>query len=806
VVARPAVRPPAAKRAARRLTLFTALVMAALWLGAGAASAMDVTVLDAPYNAAGDGVTNDRPAIQQAIDDVSAAGGGIVALTGPHTYLTGDLELKDGVTLFLAADAVLKQSTSPADYLHTPSFGRAKLSGIPFDTWADTNVPLVFAHNASNVAVTGFGRIEMSSTPLDSTTIMEHAIGFSNVSHFTIADVTIAGAMAYNVTIRNSDHGEINHVTTTDPAATNSDGISLMNSSFMFIHDNHLTTLDDGIVVWASYKDPRASSWWDSDTPRPSHDIEVVFNDVNVLAPAGARGFALLGWTQDAPDASQVEISRLNVHDNRFVAPVPLAALTGDPFHGGPRKTPTKDLRFVRNLWFSSNGGELTSDLKEVATTDFTSDDPSLYNFSVIGDELVNGDFDGQNAFSTEVGTSFWSTEGGAVSGSDDVGQPGGRYGEIHDFPGGYAGIYQGIVLTPGTYTFSASVQSSDVNARLFAIRASGSLDVMASTRFNTPTWERKSLTFTVTETDTYRFGIDNLASGGGPDSFARIDSATLARAGSPDPDPDPDPDPNPDPDPDPDPTGAFPNASNTGWQHTGVTLTPMACPANGVIEIERPGTVIDGADISCEVLVKADDVTIRRSRVQLEDDRVGIHTTDEIHNLRIEDTEIIGAPGCDVAIGFQGWSGVRLNIHGCGDGVRAEGDNVLEDSWIHDYWDGVINGQVPDDPPHHDGVQTISGSNVTLRHNRIDNPHSQTSCILIGGERGSPSNWLVEDNLLNGGNWTIFLDPKGTNRVFRNNTFTRAHVFGPGDLHGEFEWVNNRYTDGELIVEEPRP
>jgi len=90
----------------------------------GSAFALDVSVLNPPYNAAGNGTTNDRVAIQNAINDVNAAGGGTVNLPGVHTYLTGDLSLKTNVTLNINANAVLRQSQSTADYAHAPTRGR----------------------------------------------------------------------------------------------------------------------------------------------------------------------------------------------------------------------------------------------------------------------------------------------------------------------------------------------------------------------------------------------------------------------------------------------------------------------------------------------------------------------------------------------------------------------------------------------------------------------------------------------------------------------------------------------------------
>jgi hypothetical protein len=97
--------------------------------------------------------------------------------------------------------------------------------------------------------------------------------------------------------------------------------------------------------------------------------------------------------------------------------------------------------------------------------------------------------------------------------------------------------------------------------------------------------------------------------------------------------------------------------------------------------------------------------------------------------------------------------------------------------------------------------VQTTGGSNITVRHNRIDNPHAQTSCLMVGGEYGSPSNILIEGNYLNGGNYTIYLDPKGTNRVIRD-TFTKTYVCGPAALAGRYTWQHNRYTDGSPLKE----
>jgi hypothetical protein len=509
-------------------------VTASLWVGVASAAALEANVLNAPYNAKGNGTTNDRAAIQSAINAVAEAGGGKVILPKAHIYLTGDLVLKSKVTFDLETGAVLKQSQTPGDYLHEPKKGRTiegrTIEGRPikFDTFLDQNFPLLYAGKATEVTINGGGEIEMTNSGADEKSVLLDSIGMFEVTHFVISNVTISNSSGYNVALRDSEFGEVKNVTTTKPASINSDGISMMDSSHLEVFKNNLTTLDDGIYVWASLKDPRKSEWWNSDTPRPSTDINVFENVVNNESTNGSHGFLFINWTGAEEDASQVEIARLNVHNNTFKATFPLGALVGDPYHPGP-KTPTKDLTFQNNKLEIVGSGEIPEEeLKEMGTTDLNADS-SVYAFDQASNKtgILNNDFDGHNAFPAEKATSFWSTEGKASAPETAVGQPSGKYGQITGFNEGYSGIYQGVFLEPGTYTFRAATQSSGAAVRFFAIRASN-LEVMASTSITNTKWETKSIKFTVTTAGNYRLGIDDQGAGGAAGSFGRIDNTEL--------------------------------------------------------------------------------------------------------------------------------------------------------------------------------------------------------------------------------------------------------------------------------------
>lgn len=472
-----------------------------------------IFVIDAPFKAMGDGVTNDREAIQGAIDYVHKQGGGTVVLESGKTFLSGGLVLKSNVTFHFENGATLLQSSDPDDYVKPTETGYEPYRPVTGHNYSETikwshawykNYPFLFAPEGShNIKITGSGTVRMMPC-VDTDKLMRICpIGFYRVSNFEVSDITIADYHSYAMMPFTCDNGLIKNVTIGEWKHGNCDGICMMNCRDMRITGCTIDSGDDSLYIFQSYRDPRGGEWWSSDEPQPSVNIEIDHND---LKSNNCKAFAMILWGIDCPEQEKVEVRNVYIHDNHFKT---MGNWLYNPYTAKNGFPPVTTVRFNNNI----------IDAIEVNFFETVVSDMNYFHSMK---EIQNGSFDD--------GAAFWamrknSDPDSVGAGCEYIADKRIAYGYIDSLEKGDTAVFQGLYINAGKpVALMANVKSSGDTCRLF-VRNLDTQELVAYKDFNNTEWCNECLDFTVPESGNYHVGIER---GNAESGWARITAAAL--------------------------------------------------------------------------------------------------------------------------------------------------------------------------------------------------------------------------------------------------------------------------------------
>ena len=242
-----------------------------------------------PVNAVGDGITNSTKAIQQAIDECTKAGGGVVTFK-PGSYVTGALFIKSNVNLRLERDVTLLASENDADY---PLIW-TRVAGIEMK-WP---AALINVNDQRKVKISGDGTIDGRgqkwwgkywllradyqlrglrwAADYDAQRVRLMVVWKS--SDVTIENLSLKRSGFWTVQVVYSDHITVDGIKISDNKGPSTDGVDIDSSSYVLVEHCDIDNNDDDICLKAGR---------DSDGLRVNRPTEYVFIRNNITRKGG---------------------------------------------------------------------------------------------------------------------------------------------------------------------------------------------------------------------------------------------------------------------------------------------------------------------------------------------------------------------------------------------------------------------------------------------------------------------------------------------------------------------------------------
>jgi hypothetical protein len=196
---------------------------------------------------------------------------------------------------------------------------------------------------------------------------------------------------------------------------------------------------------------------------------------------------------------------------------------------------------------------------------------------------------------------------------------------------------------------------------------------------------------------------------------------------------------------------------------------------------------------------IRAANVTIRNSLV-IGTCFWGIQV--ESGSLTINDSEINCVNATGTGLWGANFKGTRLYIHDCENALEINANSQIIDSYL--------SSREATSAGHGDDIQSQGGNNVVIRHNTFAGLNPITSSIITNPTQNN--GWLIENNFLSAGAYTLYCPENGTNFTVRNNRFygppgnytsdphRPAYGFTDACNHAGIIWVGN-YRDNNLVA-----
>ncbi|HEU5122742.1 MAG TPA: glycoside hydrolase family 28 protein [Verrucomicrobiae bacterium] len=216
------------------------------------------------FGAKGDGKTIDTEAIQKALDACGKAGGGTVKFSA-GTYLSRPITLRTKTTVQLEADAILKATDEPADFLRDGVTWDEILAGKkkgPFD-------PFIGGKDLEDVTIEGKGTIDGSGAkwwiPAEEarrkvsgyTLPRPNLVVLNRCKNVRLSGITLLNSPKFHFVPTDCDGVRVEDVTVLAPErAANTDAIDPSRCRDVIITRCHIDVGDDNVAIKSGKKVP----------------------------------------------------------------------------------------------------------------------------------------------------------------------------------------------------------------------------------------------------------------------------------------------------------------------------------------------------------------------------------------------------------------------------------------------------------------------------------------------------------------------------------------------------------------------